>query len=116
MPPDKVKPERFTHCLNQMSLSDTPLTKIDIQPLSAATAAFARLPNGQAVKTHLREVILRRSETYPAAAQSNLGRCQPSKGPPKWLGQEITLLLSFVWQLAKKFTAGRAGQPVEGTV
>lgn len=94
-----------------MSSADTPRTKIDVQPLFATPVAFAPLPNGQAINTRLRETILTRSETHPSAAHSNLGGWQSSWDLPEWGGDETTLLLSFVRQLADKFTADRAGQP-----
>ena len=94
-----------------MSSADTPRTKIDVQPLFATPVAFAPLPNGQAINTRLRETILTRSETHPSAAHSNLGGWQSSWDLPEWGGEETTLLLSFVRQLADKFTADRAGQP-----
>ena len=94
-----------------MSSADTPRTKIDVQPLFATPVAFAPLPNGQAINTRLRETILTRSETHPSAAHSNLGGWQSSWDLPEWGGEETTLLLSFVRQLADKFTANRSGQP-----
>jgi uncharacterized protein (TIGR02466 family) len=94
-----------------MSPADTPRTKIDIQPLFATPVAFAPLLNANTINATLRTTILARSDSHPSAAHSNLGGWQSSRDLPEWGGAETELLLSFVRQLADKFTADRTGQP-----
>lgn len=94
-----------------MPSADTPTTKINVQPLFATPVALAPLPNAETINAALRATILDRAERVPSTAHSNLGGWQSSWDLPDWGGEETKLLLSFVRQLADKFTADRNGQP-----